>query len=131
MDSRDDEDFHRTLEPVVIINDSVEENTNKLPECGANLLSRSFEKDELINSIGPEISIIPVPIRKRKPQVKIRLFQKEYSPSKDITNSTKVQGIISRSPREKVRRVSRDEAINAEDTYAKRKSNPPREMPHM
>ncbi|KAJ8935898.1 hypothetical protein NQ318_016231 [Aromia moschata] len=134
MDSRDDrddsDDFHHSLEPVVIINDeeTAEENANKGILFQSDPLSvENSEKEDFMNSIGPEISIIPV--KKRKPQIKIRLFEKEYSPSRDETNSTKVQRVITRSPREKVRRVSKDEALNAEDTYAKRKSNPLEKCP--
>lgn len=52
----------------------------------------SAEKDDIINSIGPEISIIPV--KKKRPQIKIRLFEKEYSPSKDDNKTVKVQSYI-------------------------------------
>lgn len=51
------------------------------------------EKTRIINSIGPEISIIPVIVHKNKPpSFKIKLFEREYSPSKD-DSSEKVHSI--------------------------------------
>ncbi|KAJ8965471.1 hypothetical protein NQ314_004116 [Rhamnusium bicolor] len=83
MDSRDDcEDFDPSLEPVVIINDGGidDENfNNKDEEYETDPLSiENSEKDDLINSIGPEISIIPV--KRKRPQIKIRLFEKRILP---------------------------------------------------
>ena len=72
--------------------------------------------------VPPDISIIPL---SKKPQIKIRLFDKEYSPSKD---DIKVQS-FSRSPRQTVRLVSKDEAERAGDTYARRKSLPLEKCP--
>ncbi|XP_072395543.1 uncharacterized protein [Diabrotica undecimpunctata] len=124
MDISDDDDFHSSLEPVVIIND--EDDLEE--DCGSDsdpLRGGNIENVRIINSIGPEISIIPV--RKKKPQFKIRLFQKEFSPSNDDINN-KVHS-ITRSPREKVRLVSQDEAQSAGQTYTKRKSSPLEKCP--
>ncbi|XP_023015933.1 uncharacterized protein [Leptinotarsa decemlineata] len=128
MDIGDDgDDFHTTIEPVVIINDEescLEEDEYK-DIVEDPLRGGDYGNDELINSIGPEISIIPV--KKKRPQIKIRLFEKEYSPSQD-DNISKVQS-ITRSPREKVRLISKDEASRAEDTYTRRKSSPLEKCP--
>ncbi|CAH1374564.1 hypothetical protein MTP99_015891 [Tenebrio molitor] len=123
MENAQERDFHRSLEPDVIINhepsEDEDENCSKSKEPypstnnGHGVLSKSVE---------PDISIIPI---SRKPQIKIRLFKKEYSPSKD---DTKVQS-ISRSPRQTVRLVSKDEAERVGDTYARRKSLPLEKCP--
>ncbi|CAG9832623.1 unnamed protein product [Diabrotica balteata] len=84
MDISDDDEFHSSLEPVVIIND--EDDLEE--DCGSDsdpLRGGNVENVRIINSIGPEISIIPV--KKKKPQFKIRLFQKEFSPSNDDINN--------------------------------------------
>ncbi|XP_056632872.1 zinc finger protein 430-like [Diorhabda sublineata] len=121
MDIRDDDDFQASLEPMVIINDEESLNEN----CKDNLSGHNnTDNHEIINYIGPEISIIPV--RKRQ-QFKIKLFAREYSPSRDDT-SDKVQS-ITRNTREKVRLVTKDEAQNATETYTKRKSSPLEKCP--
>lgn len=63
--------------------------------------------EDLIKSIGPEISVIPV--TKQKPQVKIKTY--------------------SRSPRNEIRLVSKFEAERTCNTYTKRKSSPLEKCP--
>ncbi|CAG9817135.1 unnamed protein product [Phaedon cochleariae] len=127
MDYSEDgtDDFHRSLEPMVIINDeeSIEQEELKADESDP-LATGDPAEDDLINSIGPEISIIPV--KRKRSQYKMNIFEREYSPSCDGT--FEVHGII-RPSREKVRRISVDEAQNAADTYARRKSNPLEKCP--
>ncbi|CAH0559391.1 unnamed protein product [Brassicogethes aeneus] len=115
-------EFNPSFEPVVIIEDDSDEDSKEL--------NGDYERDplatnteDLIRSIGPEISIIPV--KKKRPQIKIKLFEKEYSPSKD---DVKVQS-GSRAPRTHVRQVSKDEAEQAEETYTRRKSSPLEKCP--
>lgn len=44
-------------------------------------LSLTTSELEIIQKIGPEVSIIPV--EKKRPSFKIRLFSREYSPTDD------------------------------------------------
>lgn len=104
MDYRyESDDFHKSLEPMVIINDDLSQEVSWASEIEVlkNVFnefsvlkeitsSSSYEKDpltlnniesEIIQKIGPDVSIIPV--EKKKPLFKIRLFNKEYSPTDD------------------------------------------------
>lgn len=49
--------------------------------CEKDPLLRNTVEPHIIEKIGPEISIIPV--ERKKPSFKIRLFNKEYSPTEN------------------------------------------------
>ncbi|XP_060525835.1 zinc finger protein 239-like isoform X2 [Cylas formicarius] len=114
MDGYDDGDFHSTLEPMVIIDDHEEEE---------NAFTRHQTLDAPLSR--PEITIFPV---KRKPNVKIKLFRKEYSPNRDEDSNGKVQSTKSHQ-RTPVRLITQEEARNTGDTYAKRRSSPLEKCP--
>ncbi|RZB41596.1 zinc finger protein 184-like, partial [Asbolus verrucosus] len=107
MENAQEREFHRSLEPDVIINQEPSEDEDESCSRDKKIFSPN-DNGAVAKSVQPDISIIPI---SRKPQIKIRLFNKEYSPSKD---DTKVQS-ISRSPRQTVRLVSKDEAERAGD----------------
>ncbi|XP_044258987.1 zinc finger protein 184-like isoform X1 [Tribolium madens] len=115
MENAQERDFHRSLEPDVIINHELSEDEEEVTCIKSKDVHSSINGHP--KTVQPDISIIPL---NKKPQIKIKLFKKEYSPSKD---DTKVQS-ISRSPRQTVRLVSKDEAERAGDTYTRRKSLP-------
>lgn len=46
------------------------------------------EELDIMQRIGPEVSIIPV--ERKRPSFKIRLFAKEYSPTDDQTDSVEI-----------------------------------------
>lgn len=90
-------------------------------------LAIKHEEDDLIKSIGPDITIIP--IKKKKPQIKIRLRD-----VKEITAPRQVKQIpvyksLTRSPRTPVRLVSGTEASTVGETYPHRKSLPLEKCP--
>lgn len=88
-------------------------------------LSETEQLERRTNALGPDISIIPINNNNRKPNIKIRLFEREYSPAKD---DTKVRSIM-RSPKGTVRLVSQQEIEQVGDTYNRRKSQPLEKCP--
>lgn len=189
VDNYDGEDFHPSIEPMVIINSEEDEEENfflKLQLCRksdlklcaqisqmeqirnqlnlikeVNFKTESPDLDsnssrdsstrssqnsctdnkELMSNIGPEISIFPVK-KKPKPSFKIRLFDKKYGneeskddffkDDEDVKDRVK-QKIYThvRTPgnRTPVRLISKEEAANTEEPYARRKSSPLEKCP--
>lgn len=109
MEHHAEHDFQRSLEPDVIINHDPSDDE----EQSRRLKTTEFTQD--YEPTGPDISIMPID---KRPPLKLRLFKKEYSPTKDD------QKVQSRAPRTTVRLVSKDEAAQVGDTYARRKSLP-------
>lgn len=65
-----------------IFNDfSVFKEITSTSSCEKDPLTLNNIESEIIQKIGPDVSIIPV--EKKKPLFKIRLFNKEYSPTDD------------------------------------------------
>ncbi|VEN62646.1 unnamed protein product [Callosobruchus maculatus] len=123
MDIKEEpDDFHVSLEPMVIINDG---DISITEQCDSN----KNQTDVLFNNVEPDISITPV-VTPRE-HIKLRLFRKDFSHNQNgkikpyFCNGQ--TGI--RPSREKVRRISKDEALSTEDTYTKRKSSPLEQCP--
>lgn len=123
------------LEPMILINDGegeVEENPGE-----------SYERNnsELIQSVGPDISIIPV--RRKKPLFKIKLFERKkslpkknsYTNKEDDFHNTVQKNEMeniqsdSRDPRNTVRIITKEETDHTSETYQKRKSLPLEKCP--
>ncbi|XP_050293746.1 zinc finger protein 22-like [Anthonomus grandis grandis] len=151
VDGFEGEEFHPSIEPMVIINsqEDEEEHPNSRGPLGPNPYQAysndpSFKKpqgeEEILSNIGPEVTLYSVK-KKRKPAFKIRLFGNHYSgrDKEDIFNeeqeeAEKRNGKIiphrkAPSIRTPVRLISQEEAMMAEEPYAKRKSNPLEKCP--
>ncbi|CAH2005108.1 unnamed protein product [Acanthoscelides obtectus] len=116
MDMRDElDDFHATLEPMVIINDG----DISITECDSDK-----NEHDLFTHIEPDISITPV--EPSRDSIKLRSFRKDFSHKGNGTIKPFLCNAQTRTRprREQVRRISKDEASSTEDTYAKRRSNP-------
>ncbi|KAL3278454.1 hypothetical protein HHI36_013775 [Cryptolaemus montrouzieri] len=120
------EDTPLALEPVILIDDGEEE----LEKISNNIVLQKNNL-ELIKSIGPDISIIP--IKKKKPLFKIRLFDRKNVPCerKSSFSDEEASNHQNYSPRSRgnVRLISKEEAELAPETYQKRKSLPLEKCP--
>ncbi|XP_030759098.1 zinc finger protein 391-like isoform X2 [Sitophilus oryzae] len=136
MANYDGDDFHPSIEPMVIINSQDDEEENSDFKDNSQLPAND---NDFSSYARPEISIFPVKKNKRA-SFKIKFFEKHVSNGdigegmsgdEEETNMKIKNNVGTRSPgvRTPVRLISKDEALNAEETYTRRKSSPLEKCP--
>ncbi|CAH1135032.1 unnamed protein product [Ceutorhynchus assimilis] len=124
------DDYHHTIEPMVIINsqeDEEEKNNTNFKDTSQEITKTSSK------NTGPDVSIFPLK-KKPKASFKIKLFGNRFANKaeffeEDDYNNTQTKTIRTPGCRTPVRLITKEEALMADEPYAKRKSSPLEQCP--